>query len=81
MVTIIIKKPHKPSVIKPSYHLKPNKVIAQACPLGFEQSFSITYPYENVVPKSNLIPMILAINPDYKNKTDLIDQDKAIIPI
>ena len=42
VVTIIIKKPHQLPVIKPSYHLKPKNVIAQACPLGSEQSFLVT---------------------------------------
>ena len=45
VVTIIVKAPHLLQVIKPNYHLKPKKVIAQACPPRFEQSFLITYPF------------------------------------
>ena len=59
VVTIIIKKPHQQSMIKPSYHLKSKNVIAQACAPGSEQSFSVTYPSENDVSKPNLIPMVL----------------------
>ena len=38
-----------------SYQPKSMEAIYQACPLGSEQSFAITYPYKNDVQKSNLI--------------------------
>ena len=59
VVTVIIKKPHQLSMIKPSYQLKPKEAIAQTCPPGSEQSFLVTYQFENVLPKSNLISMAL----------------------
>ena len=52
------KRPHQLPIIKPSYHLEQKKIVAQAFPSGSEQSFPITYPSENIVPKSNLIPMV-----------------------
>ena len=44
---------------QPSYPPKPMEAINQACPLGSKRSYPITYPFENVVLKSNLIPMVL----------------------
>ena len=44
---------------QPNYNPNPMEAINKACPPGSEQSFPITYPFENDVPKSNLISTIL----------------------